>query len=49
MYEKLKQDARHIALGAVEAVMPDNAVKRALQNISLRGNVYLVAVGKAAW
>ena len=49
MYEKLKQDARHIALGAVEAVMPDNAVKRALQNISLRSNVYLVAVGKAAW
>ena len=48
-YTTLKADAMHIALGAVEAVMPDNAVKRALQNISLRGNVYLVAVGKAAW
>ena len=48
-YATLKADAKYIALGAVEAVMPDNAVKRALQNISLRGNVYLVAVGKAAW
>ena len=48
-YATLKADAMRIALGAVEAVMPDNAVKRALQNISLRGNVYLVAVGKAAW
>ena len=49
MYEKLRQDARHIALGAVEAVMPDNAVKRALERISLGKNIYLVAVGKAAW
>ena len=48
-YTTLKADAMHIALGAVEAVMPDNAVKRALQNISQKGNVYLVAVGKAAW
>lgn len=49
LYQKLKEDAKAIALGAVEAVMPDNAVKRALQNISLKGNIYLVAVGKAAW
>ena len=49
-YSKLRQDAEYIARGAVAAVMPDNAVQRALKNISFRGgNVYLVAVGKAAW
>ena len=50
IYSKLRQDAEHIARGAVAAVMPDNAVQRALKNISfLGGNIYLVAVGKAAW
>ena len=50
IYSKLRQDAEHIARGAVTAVMPDNAVQRALKNISFRdGNIYLVAVGKAAW
>ena len=50
IYSKLRQDAEHIARGAVAAVMPDNAVQRALKNISFRGgNIYLVAVGKAAW
>lgn len=49
MYSKLRQDAECIARGAVAAVMPDNAVQRALKNISLQGNIYLVAVGKAAW
>ena len=50
IYSKLRQDAEYIARGAVAAVMPDNAVQRALKNISfLGGNIYLVAVGKAAW
>lgn len=49
IYSKLRRDAEHIARGAVAAVMPDNAVQRALKHISPRGNVYLVAVGKAAW
>ena len=49
MYSKLRQDAESIARGAVAAVMPDNAVRRALKNISLSGKIYLVAVGKAAW
>ena len=50
IYSKLRQDAEHIARGAVTAVMPDNAVQRALKSISFRdGNIYLVAVGKAAW
>lgn len=50
IYSKLRQDAEYIARGAVAAVMPDNAVQHALKNISFRGgNIYLVAVGKAAW
>lgn len=49
MYTKLKEDAKAIALGAIAAVCPDAAVRRALQNITIQGNVYLVSVGKAAW
>ena len=45
----LRRDARRIALSAMEAVKPDAAVKRALENVTLQGNLYLVAVGKAAW
>ncbi|MDD6201149.1 MAG: DUF4147 domain-containing protein [Firmicutes bacterium] len=47
--EILRRDARRIALSAMEAVKPDAAVKRALENATLQGNLYLVAVGKAAW
>ena len=46
---QLRQDAFAIAQAAIRAVKPDEAVKRALSNISLSGNVYLVSVGKAAW
>ena len=46
---QLRQDAFKIAKTAIEAVKPDEAVKRALSNISLSGNIYLVSVGKAAW
>jgi len=48
-YEILRKDAETIARGAIEAVCPDAAVKRALENVTIRGAVYLVAVGKAAW
>ena len=48
-YQQLRQDAFAIAQAAIRAVKPDEAVKRALSNISLSGNVYLVSVGKAAW
>lgn len=46
---QLRQDAFKIAKTAIEAVKPDEAVKRALSNISLSGNIYLVSAGKAAW
>lgn len=45
----LRMDAEAIALAAIDAVRPDEAVKRALQSIALTGKVYLVSVGKAGW
>jgi len=49
MNKNLRKDAELIALRAIEAVKPDAAVCRALGNVKLTGNVYLVSVGKAAW
>ena len=49
MIKELRVDAERIALQAIEAVKPDAAVCRALENVALTGNVYLVSVGKAAW
>ena len=49
MNERLRLEAETIACRAIEAVKPDEAVRRALENIRPEGNVYLVAVGKAAW
>ena len=49
MNQELRKDAQWIALHAIEAVKPDAAVARALHNMRLTGNIYLVSVGKAAW
>lgn len=49
MNTELRRDAEKIMAAAIEAVRPDEAVKRALSTMSLTGNLYLVAVGKAAW
>ena len=49
MNNELRMDAERIARSAIEAVKPDEAVRRALKNTVLPGRVYLVAVGKAAW
>lgn len=49
MNKELRKDAEVIAFRAIEAVKPDAAVARALHNVLLTGNVYLVSVGKAAW
>lgn len=48
-FSQLRNDAFTIALAAIDAVKPDEAVRRALEDISFTGNVYLVSVGKAAW
>ena len=49
MNESLRMDAERIARAAIEAVKPDEAVRRALKNTVLSERVHLVAVGKAAW
>ena len=45
----LRKDAETIARGAIAAVCPDEAVRRALKNITVSGKRYVVAVGKPAW
>lgn len=45
----LRKNAEAIARGAIAAVSPDAAVRRALTGKTFSGKLYLVAVGKAAW
>ena len=43
-------DAQEIIHSALEACLPDQAVRRALEGKELgSGRVFLVALGKAAW
>lgn len=45
----LKEDALQIINQSIESVLPQEAVKKALQNKSFSGNIILIAIGKAAW
>ena len=49
MNRNLRENAEGIAKSAIKAVCPDEAVRRALEGISVSGDLYLVAVGKAGW
>lgn len=49
MNQKLRSEAEQIMEYAIGKVLPDAAVVRALEACSLSGNIYLAAVGKAAW
>ena len=49
MNRDLREDARIIIDKAIQAVLPDEAVRRALQDRVFPGKVILVAAGKAAW
>ncbi|MCH5275058.1 MAG: glycerate kinase [Lachnospiraceae bacterium] len=49
MNHKLRHDAEQILRGAIRAVTPDTAVKKALEGKEFTGRIYVVAVGKAAW
>lgn len=49
MSRSICEDARIIIDRAIQAVLPDEAVHRALQGKKFSGRVILVAVGKAAW
>lgn len=47
----LRQDADYIMQKSIEAVLPDEAVRKALENKQFNpdGKIYLCAAGKAAW
>lgn len=50
----LREDAKKIIAQAIQCVLPDQAVEQALQQALQKkefskGNIYLVAAGKAAW
>lgn len=46
----LREDAERIIQESIRQVLPDEAVRRALENRSFgQGRVFLVAAGKAAW
>src|SRR5699024_3345060 len=46
----LRADAQQILTASLQAVQPDAAVRRALQDLSPSGGrILLVAAGKAAW
>ena len=49
MNAKLRADADKIIAGAINAVKPDEAVRRALANITFDKKVYIVSTGKAGW
>ncbi len=49
MNQTLRADAENIVRSAIEAVKPDEAVKRALTGFRPEGRGFLVSVGKAAW
>lgn len=47
---KLKKDADYIIDTSIKAVLPDEAVRRALIDFKMpKGKLYLVSVGKAGW
>lgn len=49
MNQELRTHADAIIRASLQAVLPDEAVKRALSGRTFPGRVVLVAVGKAAW
>ena len=47
--KELRKQAKYITEKAIRAVLPDEAVKRALEGRDFSGRVLMVAIGKAAW
>lgn len=45
----IRKDAMLIAKEAIQEVLPDAAVKKALSDKKITGKIILVAIGKAAW
>ena len=49
MEQNLRTHADAIIQASIQAVLPDNAVRRTLEGLEFPGRVVLVATGKAAW
>lgn len=49
MEQLLRQRAESIWTAAIRSVLPDEAVRRALEHFHPQGRVFLVAAGKAVW
>ena len=49
MNKELYQNAQQIITHAIRQVLPDAAVQKALSGKTWPRNIYLIAVGKAAW
>jgi hydroxypyruvate reductase len=49
MNQELRADAEKIVRAAIASVLPDEAVRRALDGLTFPGRILLVSVGKAAW
>ena len=45
----MHEDARKIIKQTIADVMPDRAVRNSLNELQLNGNIYILAIGKAAW
>lgn len=45
----MRRDAQCIIEGSIADVIPDRAVEEKLQTIELKGKVFIIAIGKAAW
>ncbi len=48
LIKKMREEARKIIDYAIKKVLPDNAVREELEKVELN-DVYVVAIGKAAW
>ena len=49
MKNKLLKDAADICISAINSCLPEKGVKDALQDLDLKGDIYLVSVGKASF
>ena len=49
MEKVLRNCANQIIAASIQAVLPDEAVRRALRGFHPEGRTFLVAAGKAAW
>ncbi len=47
--QKLREDVLQTINSAVEAVLPENAVKNKLEELNLKDEIFVLSIGKAGW